>query len=197
MDHNFNLLKTQLHKDTQDFLDLNLENNLYPCITRPTRITKTTATLIDNIFASHQLHTSFDSCVVLHDISDHMPSILNIHDHSNNKSKPLEFTCRNLTDEKIRNINHLMTQENWTNLDNENVNIAFQQFQDKFNYILDKIAPTKNIKIPGHKIWHDPWITKGISKSMNKCLKLYKNSVKTGSTIDTILHYKKYQEYIN
>ena len=128
MDHNLNLLKAQLHKDTQDFLDVNFDNNLYPCITRPTRITKTTATLIDNIFVSQQLHTSFDCCVVLHDISDHMPSILNIHDYSNNKSIPLEFTCRNLTDEKIRNINHLMTQEDWTNLDKENVNIAFQQF---------------------------------------------------------------------
>ena len=193
MDHNLNLLKAQLHKDTQDFLDVNFENNLYPCITRPTRITKTTATLIDNIFVSHQLHTSFDSCVVLHDISDHMPSILNIHDYSNNKSILLEFTCQNLTDEKIRNINHLMTQENWTNLDKENVNIAFQQFHDKLDHILDKIAPIKNIKIPGHKIWHDPWITKGISKSTNKCLKLYKNSVKTGATVQTILHYKKYR----
>ena len=159
---------------------------------RPTSITKTTATLIDNIFVSHQLHTSFDSCVVLHDISDHMPSILNIHDYSNNKSIPLEFTCRNLTDEKIRNINHMMTQENWTNLDEENVNIAFQQFQDKLDHILDKIAPIKNIKIPRHRIWHDPWITKGISKSTNKCLKLYKSSVKTGATAQTFLHYKKY-----
>ena len=40
MDHNLNLLKAQTHKDTQDFMDMNFDNNLFPCITRPTRITK-------------------------------------------------------------------------------------------------------------------------------------------------------------
>ena len=85
-----------------------------------------------------------------------------------------------------------MTQEDWTNLNKENVNIAFQQFQDKLNHILDKTAPIKNIKIPGHKIWQDPWITKGISKSMNKCLKLYKISIKNRATAQSISQYKKY-----
>ena len=193
MDHNLNLLKAQIHKDTQDFLDMNFDNSLFPCITRPTRITKSMATLIDNIFISQQLHKSFDSCVVIHDISDHMPSILNIHDNTNNKTVPLKFTYRNLTDEKIRDINHLIIQVEWTNLDEENVNIAFQQFHDKLNNILDKIAPLKVIKILGHKIWHDPWITKGISKSMNKCLKLYRNSIQIGATTESIVKYKNYR----
>ena len=51
-------------------------------------------------------------------------------------------------------------------------------FHGTLNSILDKVAPPKNVKILGHKIWHDPWITKGISKSMNKCLKLYKTLLK-------------------
>ena len=138
MDHNLNLLKSQTHKDTQDFMDMNFDNNLFPCITRPTRITKSMATLIDNIFISQHLHKSFDSCVVIHDISDHMPSILNVHDHINDKSIPLEFTCRNLTDEKFRDINHLLSQLDWTNLDKENVNTAFQKFHEELNNILDK-----------------------------------------------------------
>ena len=32
MDHNLNLLKTQIHKDTQEFMDMNFDNNLFPCI---------------------------------------------------------------------------------------------------------------------------------------------------------------------
>ena len=85
MDHNLNLLKTNTHKDTQDFLDINFNNNIFPCITHPTRITKSTATLIDSVFISQQLHKSFDSFIVIHDKSDHMPSIVNLHDQKQNQ----------------------------------------------------------------------------------------------------------------
>ena len=70
MDHNLDLLKASTHEDTQEFLDLNFEQNKLPCITRPTHITKSTATLIDNIFISQYLHNSFDSCVLINDISE-------------------------------------------------------------------------------------------------------------------------------
>ena len=55
MDHNMNLLKCHEHSKTQHFLDLIHEQGLMPTITRPTRITKSTATLIDNIFVSTML----------------------------------------------------------------------------------------------------------------------------------------------
>ena len=80
MDQNLNLLKSSTHTETQAFIDINFDNYLFPCITRPTRITKTSATLIDNIFISQNLHNSFNACVVVHDLSDHLPSIINLHD---------------------------------------------------------------------------------------------------------------------
>ena len=81
MDHNLDLLKAMVHKTTQYFLDINFNENLLPCITHPTHITKTLATLIDNVFISHNLHKSFDSCVL-------------VHDQKYGNSEPLEFTCR-------------------------------------------------------------------------------------------------------
>ena len=50
MEHNLNFLKSHIHKKTQQFINLNLDHNLFPVITRPTRITHKSATLIDNIF---------------------------------------------------------------------------------------------------------------------------------------------------
>ena len=44
MDHNLDFLKHSIHKRTHDFIELNLDNNLLPSITRPTRITKSSAT---------------------------------------------------------------------------------------------------------------------------------------------------------
>ena len=96
MDHNLDLLKANSHSETQHFIDITLSNNILPCITRPTRITKSTATLTDNIFISQKLHRSFDSCVIINDISYHLPSMVNIHDQGNNNNEPLEFKCRSL-----------------------------------------------------------------------------------------------------
>ena len=49
LDHNLDFLKSGKHYTTNDFIQNNLDFGLIPKITRPTRITKTSATLIDNI----------------------------------------------------------------------------------------------------------------------------------------------------
>ena len=56
MDHNLDLLKCETHKGTHEFLDLMLQHQLYPSITRPSRVTQMTATLINNIFISEKFH---------------------------------------------------------------------------------------------------------------------------------------------
>ena len=64
MYHNLDLLKSNSHKDTQKFIDINFDANILPCITRLTRIIKSTATLIDNVFVSQYLHKAFDSAIL-------------------------------------------------------------------------------------------------------------------------------------
>ena len=76
MDHNMDLLKSHEHRRTQQFLDTLLNNDLIPTITRPTRITKTSATLIDNVFISKMLQQSFDSMILIEEISNHLPSLV-------------------------------------------------------------------------------------------------------------------------
>ena len=49
LDHNLDLIKLAKHRVTNEFIELNLENQMLPTITKPTRITRTTATLLDNI----------------------------------------------------------------------------------------------------------------------------------------------------
>ena len=51
LDHNMDLLKHSNHCMTQEFLDVNFNGGLFPLIIKPTRITKSSAILIDNIFA--------------------------------------------------------------------------------------------------------------------------------------------------
>ena len=73
MDHDLDLLKSSEHKMTQSFLNCLLEHDMLPTIMRPTRITHTTATLINNIFVSSKLYRDFESALILNDMSDHLP----------------------------------------------------------------------------------------------------------------------------
>ena len=76
MHHNFDLLKCDQHRLTKRFLDMMVDLNMLPAITRLMRITSNTATLIDNVFISEQLQKSFDSGLIVEDISDHLPIIV-------------------------------------------------------------------------------------------------------------------------
>ena len=75
IDHNLDLLKGQIHLPTRQFIDRIDELNLLPTITQPSRITSHSATLIDNIYISQELHRDFKSLLLLTDISDHLPLI--------------------------------------------------------------------------------------------------------------------------
>ena len=76
MNHNLDLIKHISHRDTVKFISMMLEKSSFPFITRPTRVTKNSATLIDNIFVNCRLQGQAKSSVIIHDISDHFPSLL-------------------------------------------------------------------------------------------------------------------------
>ena len=52
-DFNLNLLNADTHNDTQGFIDFMYSVSLFSTITKPTRVTSITATLIDNIFCNN------------------------------------------------------------------------------------------------------------------------------------------------
>ena len=78
MDHNLDIMKHEVHPVTNDFIEYNLDKGLLPTITKPTRVTRTTATLIDNIIVGRKYQSNFESQIILSDLSDHFPCILNI-----------------------------------------------------------------------------------------------------------------------
>ena len=56
LDHYLDLLKSTRHSQMQQFLEVTLEANLILTITKPTRVTHTSATLIDNILIKSTLY---------------------------------------------------------------------------------------------------------------------------------------------
>ena len=98
MDHNLDLLKSHLNQATTDFVDTNLDKELIPCITKPTRITQTSATLIDDVIISRSLQRSYDSFVIIEDISDHFACLVVLKDQKKSIKGPRFITTRNLGD---------------------------------------------------------------------------------------------------
>ena len=89
LDHNLDLLKSTKHAPTDRFISANLSLGLVPTITRPTRITRSTATLIDNIFISQTWLENFECGILVDDMSDHLPSIVSIKGLKTNKKEPI------------------------------------------------------------------------------------------------------------
>ena len=76
LDHNLDLLKANYHKPTQSFLENVLSNQHVPCITRPTHIMKSSASLIDNILVSRDIYNSSKCGIAISDLSDHFPCVM-------------------------------------------------------------------------------------------------------------------------
>ena len=113
LDHNLDFLKSHKHLDTQDFIEINLDNGLIPCIDKPTRITHQSATLIDNIIISHRLMTNQICKVLITDISDHFPSLAILNgNYLEKKPRPIVKT-RNLDETKINMIRTVLDRHDW------------------------------------------------------------------------------------
>ena len=68
---NINFLKFNEHTQTEEFLDMLYANNIFPIITKPTRLTDHTAALIDHIYTN--CLQNFTPGIVTVDITDHLP----------------------------------------------------------------------------------------------------------------------------
>ena len=71
-DFNINLLTAENHIPSSEFLELMFSHSFFPLINRPTRVTGSSATLIDNIFCN-SINSNFYNAIIYSDISDHFP----------------------------------------------------------------------------------------------------------------------------
>ena len=71
-DQNINLLNYKNHGDTMQYLDTLFSYQHLPLITLPTRITPTSATVIDSITTTHKADF-YDAGIIEASLSDHLP----------------------------------------------------------------------------------------------------------------------------
>ena len=194
IDHNLDFLKHDKHRPTHEFIEENLEHQLIPIITKATRITRTTATLIDNIIVGRDFQTSLDPSIVVSDISDHYPCLLKIHDETLFKKQPKRVETRKLDQNKIGKINNRLSMVEWEkDLDNLSIDNQYKVFHSSLITIMDEEAPYQTITIPSNKIIRDPWLISGLMKCFTKQRTLYKATLHRTSGDIAMLRYKTYR----
>ena len=197
-DFNIDLLNYNTHCKTTDFLDLMFSFNMYPLISKPTRITSYKASLIDNIF-TNTIHKSKYSGLIYSDLSDHFPIYCLCKDKENcfvpthNKN----YKKRLVDDRGIFMFKEKLGTTDWhTIYDNNDVNVCYDYFIDKFRTLYDECFPvcTSTSRKFSHKVqFKKPWITNGILRSIKRKHRMYKVAVHTLNTRKKII----YNDYKN
>ena len=170
-DYNIDLLHCEERAETKYFLDEMFSSGLYPLITRPTRITGTTATIVDNICCS-ELYRNKECGIVLSDATDHMP-IFVLCDNSTNVVNHEDPTVKykiKLDEDSLNRLEHDLNDINWEIAMNEsNPNLAFSRFMKVLSNTYSDACPVKVTTYTGKTKRNDkPRLTRGLK---NACIK--------------------------
>jgi exonuclease III len=164
-DFNCDLLKNNLSNHTKRLNEITNLFQMIQVIEHPTRITDSTATLLDVAIVSHP-ENILQSGVLHVGISDH--SLIYIcrkisFSLNSNHNKVIE--SRDYKSYLQQNFNQdLYAALSLVDWGTDEPNILWDNFKTTFNYVADIHAPTKVRKIRSRK---SPWLTDAIKKNMN------------------------------
>ena len=153
-DFNINLMNYNDDKNTGNFLDTVFSQSFLPYITAPTRITRNTKTLIDNIYYNNPLNNIF-SGNLNNIIFDHLIQFLiESLDFSEKSSKMTNRQRCYKNFDKLK-FKADLVKVNWdTFCLTSNPNDALSHFVKIVNKLLDKHAPYKTIQNLNMKVNH-------------------------------------------
>jgi hypothetical protein len=191
-DFNIDLIKIAQHNNTHNFFNVLLAQNLVPVITKPTRLTEFSSTLIDNIFISNFKNSKFNykSGIIYNDLSDHFPCFIsfNFNCTTNITHANAPVYTRQYNNSNYSKFAQLLKSTRWEQFNKwsnfSDVNSFFNSFHKIFDSIFQEAFPmvvksSNRGKNPGL-----PWLTPAIINSCKTKNKLY-------------IKYKKYPSLLN
>ena len=194
-DYNINLINYDSHSPTKDFIDLLSANSLYPTISKPTRITSHSATLIDNIFTNN-LDRVMVSGILYSDLSDHLPVFQITNYQPQIYNTPAKFKTREITQSSIANFQNELHEINWDEIASfTSPNESYNRFSDILLPIYNKHFPLKT-RHTNTNVGSKPWFSTGLHNSCCKKNLLYKNYLKDPTPANK-LKYAKYRNKYN
>ena len=115
-DLNLNLLDHSTNSKVKDNLNIVFQNLLIPMIDKPTRISKSNATIIDSILTKSFLNIDCFTGVIKTDISDHFPITLISNEEISENAKHITIQKQVINAESILYFMEILLEVDWTRL---------------------------------------------------------------------------------
>jgi len=193
-DFNIDLLNVNQHLHTREFLDNVFACSLLPVITKPTRITDTSASLIDHIYYNQIDNAKLFTGILHTRITDHFPIFLI--NRGTVKSEPSTIIKKRIfNQDNTKRFESIMTNISWDSvLNNDDAQEAYTNFHNSLLEAFEMSFPYESIKL-GYKN-KKTWLTQALKVSIKRKNKLYFMSKKY-PTLQNIEHYKQYKKTLN
>ena len=193
-DMNIDLLKYETHDKTETYLDEIFANGFLPVITKPTRITNHSSTLIDHIYTNSKLD-QFSSGIVTTDLADHY-GVFILTKTDNIQTNSDTIYTRSFTESKINRFITNISLEDFSSVYSmTDPSSAYESFITKYKNIFESTFPIKRIKIR-NICKHKPWMNEGLLSCAKRKQKLFRIKQKNPS-FENIVRYKNYNAVFN
>ena len=182
-----------------NFINLLLSHGALPIITKPTRVTESSSTIIDHIITNDIAHI-LQPTVIKTEITDHYPILCAAQNFQHKGKTKLpniyyrdksKFNAEKFCEDLDFNLNNFFS--NQPALNKENYNLLINHFTRIILSTINTHAPLKPLPRKQKKIQSKPWITKGILISIRK-----KNSMFVSHYLNGDLNHKSFfKKYLN
>ena len=194
-DININLLN-------QSNVNISLYNNLissynaHNIVTKPSRITSNSATLIDHFYTS-EVESCSNCYIIKSDLTDHFPLAVNIHHKSRKKQKPVALvrSLKNFDrDQFCKDVKASLENIDFSKSVNELINMLLHAIHTAMNQHM----PLCKLSRKDAKLRQKPWLTKGLLKSIKTKNNMFVALCKVKFRDQELLQkYKNYRNYLN
>ena len=192
-DFNINLLQMQTLNN--EFLNIFLSHGWAPVISKPTRVTTHSFTLIDHVYTNDVNNVNnATSCsgVILNSITDHFPVFFMC------KTTKLKYhtICKYkqmINSRTLAKMKEEICKVDWHSMFNNDVQHDFDAFDEVFYKLYAQCFPLKKIVLRTN---HKPWINSEILNSIKRKNKLYKEYLKNPCLV-TEKRYKLYRNRVH
>jgi Reverse transcriptase (RNA-dependent DNA polymerase) len=190
-DFNLDILKFNSCENCTDYINNLFLHGFLQIVSRPTRCTNTSATLLDHIL-TNDIRVNYDTCILLSKMSDHFPVISFL----NSEPKPSNeyIVTRFLTEPNILRFKENLSNINWSHVtDCIDTQLSYDLFSETFLDLYNLHFPITRVKLNRniHKL--EQWFTQGLLVSRRRKLYLAKCAIKSPS----IINKESYNQYRN
>ena len=190
----FNICLLKPNNPNLNFSNLLFSNHFNPLITKATRFPQIEGeqpSCLDHIWINKFFE--LDTGIISIDVSDHLPTFLNLKIKSNHSEEKVKINFRVVDDIHKSKFRDLLYNYDWNNIKSPNVNHYAEKIIETVDHLYCTAFPLKS-KYISKKHNHNPWITEPIKKlveAKSQYFQLYRLS------LVTLAENKRYRNLVN